>query len=102
MLLFKITVTLIWLQISHQFEVSFLKNVKNKQLIAGKRISQKKNVTEMQCLFECSQHDECASVNYHTDDMVCMINKEVGDGDKLVDAKGWKYMEKSSMKVSTL
>ena len=64
MLLFKVTVTMVCLQISHQFQVSYLKNVKDKQLIAGKRINQRKDVTEIQCLFECSQHDECASINY--------------------------------------
>ena len=99
---FTITLTMVCMQISHQFQVSFLKNVKDKQLISGKRINQRKDVTEMQCLFECSQHDECASVDYHTGDMVCMVNKEVGDGDTLVDAQGWKYMEKSSTKVCNL
>ena len=99
---FTITLTMVCLQISHQFEVSFLKNVKNKQLIAGKRINQRKDVTEMQCLFECCQHNECASVNYHPSDMVCMVNKEVGGEDTLVNAQGWKYMEKSSAKVPNL
>ena len=66
-------------------------------------IATKKNLIEVECLFESSRHKGSGSVNYNANNQTCEINMVVRGVIKekdLIKMPGWTYFEKDHEKVS--
>ena len=77
-------------------EETFLNTLKNKRL-GGHYILSIREMKVKECIFECSLRDGCGSVNYHVEDMVCMLNKDVDESKEkknIIIDKGWNYYKK--------
>ena len=73
---------------------------RHKQL-RGYHLTTKNNVKkEIECIFECQNHQKCWSINYHSGQQICQLNKIVSQTFRdvsLVDAIGWNYFEKKEV-----
>ena len=73
---------------------------RHKQL-RGYHLVTKSNVNkEIECIFECQNYQKCWSINYHSGQQICQLNKIVSQTFRdfsLVDAIGWNYFEKKEV-----
>eukprot|EP00111_Clytia_hemisphaerica_P004797 TCONS_00013796-protein len=70
---------------------------RNKQL-RGYNLVSKYNVNKpIECVFECQNYRKCQSINYHSGQQICQLNKIVSQTLRdvsLAHAIGWQYFEK--------
>ena len=86
-----------------QKEAKFLDPKDHKKVKISHQYLHLKGLSEVLCVGHCTLTDDCHSVNYHSEDQICLVIDEIikGDGDfHLIDAHGWRYFEKSKVQIS--
>ena len=73
------------------------------EIVEGHSILTLYFLTDLECVYECSQRVDCDSINYDDAERICVLVKEVDDGSEniIVPQRGWKYWEKEQRKVNT-
>ena len=76
----------------------FFTITKQDKQLRGFHLYTRNNIKEVECIYDCTNEPKCQSINYHTVQRICQLNKaasQILKDEKLVDAVGWKYFEKS-------
>ena len=79
--------------------IDFKKVFKDKKF-DGHSLFTLNGLTEVQCLFECSNEKKSGSVSYHNELKICLVNSIVNtpskSGSKLKSEEGWIHYEKET------
>uniref|UniRef100_A0A7M5X1G6 Apple domain-containing protein n=1 Tax=Clytia hemisphaerica TaxID=252671 RepID=A0A7M5X1G6_9CNID len=76
----------------------FFTITKQDKQLRGFHLYTRRNRKEVECIYDCTHEPRCQSINHHTEQRICQLNKEASQllkDEKLVDAVGWRYFEKS-------